>query len=138
MSRMVQPFLEAQPRPAYRPQFYVYMVALVCEWQNRTRLPDVVLLPPTCWRQLTWAMRPGWGARAMWAGSVPVALAQPPIRRCHPWARKSTPQAVISRMQLTFMRLTEHLSALRASRFALGASNVGLVGETPTFSVPAW
>ena len=55
------------------------------------------------------------------------------IRRCHPYATKSAPQAVLSRMQLTFhaTRRKPH------GRFALGASNVLLVGENPTCSVPA-
>ena len=44
-------------------------------------------------------------------------------RRCHPYARKSTSQVVLSRMQLT--------------RFAFGAGDVCLVGESPKHSVPA-
>ena len=55
------------------------------------------------------------------------------IRCCHSYARKSASKAVLSRMQLTLRatRSTPH----GASR--LRASDVCLVGENPTCSVPA-
>ena len=59
--------------------------------------------------------------------------ASPPfIRRFCPYARKSASQAVLSRMQLTLHATRPNTSR----RFALGASNVCLIGENQTCSVP--
>ena len=55
------------------------------------------------------------------------------FRRGHPYARKSASHAVLSRMQLTLHATRQTTS----QRFALGASNVCLVGENPTCAVPA-
>ena len=49
---------------------------------------------------------------------------------------KSASQAVLSRMQLTF-HATRRTPPNTSRRFVLGASNVCLVGENPTCSVPA-
>ena len=53
------------------------------------------------------------------------------IQRCHPYARKPDSQALLSRMQLTFLETDT------SRRFALGASDVCLAVENPTCSVPA-
>ena len=55
-------------------------------------------------------------------------------RRCRPCASKSASQAILVKMQ-TNVRSCDSPNTPR--RFALGASNVFLVGENPTCSVPA-
>ena len=57
------------------------------------------------------------------------------IRRCHPYARKSAARGVNSRVQLAHPSCD---TPNASRRFALGASDVCLVGEKPTCSVPAF
>ena len=53
------------------------------------------------------------------------------IRRCRLYAKMSASQTVLSRMQLTLYATSI------SRRLSLGESNVFLVGESPTCSVPA-
>ena len=67
------------------------------------------------------------------SGSVHNRKTNQLIRRCHPFTIKSAAQAILSRMQLTL-----HATRRIPHVFALGASDVCLVDENPTCSVPAW